>query len=261
MRAVSLPSVSLFVPAYNERENLAAAVEELAAAAAAAADDFEVIIVEDGSTDGTAELADELARRYPRVRVAHQPVNAGYGPAVLRGLAEATKDYVFYTDADRQYNYRQFATLWPLARTRDALVGYRRHRRDPAMRHLFAAGYALLLKLFFGFPWRDADCSFKFFRREALADVAVESRSGFVEAELLLKCRIHGLDVREVPVRHYGRPAGRVSFEVLRRGPFSIVKFGPIWAMWADILKCRRTIASYARGVRHACLRREMGLS
>ncbi len=254
-------SLTIFLPAYNERENLAAAVAELDAAASSAASDYEIVIVEDGSTDGTAELADEMARIYPRVRAAHQPRNAGYGPAVLRGLAEATKDYVFYTDADRQYDYEQLITFWPLAQRCDVVAGYRRHRADPLTRHLFAAAYAALLKLFYGFRWRDADCSFKFFRRARIRDIVVDSRSGFVEAELLLKCRVHGLEIKQVPVRHYHRPAGQVSFELLRRGPLSIVKPGPIWAMWLDILRCRRRLARYARAVRRARFRRDMGLA
>jgi len=206
-------------------------------------------------------LADELAALYPRVRVVHLGRNAGYGPAVLRGLAEATKDYVFYTDADRQYDYDQFRQLWPQSAKYDALIGYRRRRRDPWMRHIFAKGYAALLKIFFGFPWRDADCSFKFFRREALRGVVIDSRSGFVEAELLIKCRLHGLTIKEVPVRHFARPAGRVSFEVMRWGPVTIVRVKPVWAMLADIVRCRRRLSAYARQVRHRRFRREAGVT
>jgi len=255
-----MPSVTLFTPAYNERENLAAAITALVAAAEATGDDYEVVIVEDGSGDGTDRLAAELAARYPRVRVARQSRNQGYGPAVLRGLAEATKDYVFYTDADRQYDYGQFTELWPLAQRYDCLAGYRRHRIDPASRLFFARAYSVLLKLFFGFPFRDADCSFKFFRRERLADIKLESRSGFVEAELLLKCRVHGLEIKQLPVRHFGRPAGHVSFEIFRRGPLSLVKPGPIWAMFVDILRCRRSLAAYARTARRRRLLREAGV-
>lgn len=235
-------------------------VSALSAAAEAATPDYEIIIVEDGSTDGTAELASELARRYPRVRVVRQPGNSGYGAAVIRGIAEAKKDYVFYTDADKQYDYGQFLTYWPLSAHYDVVIGYRRRRQDPFTRHIFARGYAFLLKLFFGFRWRDADCSFKFFRRQAIADINLVSRSGFVEAELLLKCFIHGLKIKQVPVRHFARAAGTVSFEVFRSGPLSIVKPRPIWAMFVDMLKCWRSLPSYARDLRYKRLRQEAGL-
>jgi glycosyltransferase involved in cell wall biosynthesis len=253
-------SVSIFLPAYNERENLEAAVTALDAAAAAVTRDYEIIIVEDGSTDGTAALADELARRLPNVRAAHQEKNAGYGPAVLRGLAEATKEYVFYTDADRQYDYSQFATLFPLARRYDVLACYRLHRRDPASRLLFAAVYAFLLRVVFGLRVRDVDCSFKFLKRARIGDIRLESRSGFVEAELLLKSAAHGLDVRQQPVRHFERPAGKVSFEFFRRGPLGMVKPGPIWDMIVDIVKCRRAIDDYGVRARRRFLRRDMGI-
>jgi len=254
-------SVSLFLPAYNERENLGAAIAALDAAAAAATDDYEIIIIEDGSTDGTAVLADELAEHYAAVRVVHQERNAGYGPAVLRGFAEATKEYIFYTDADRQYDYRQFAEFLPRARNFDVLSCYRRHRGDPATRLLLAAAYDLLLRLFFGFPLRDADCSFKFFKRASVRDVAVAARSGFVEAELLLKCRVHGLRLSQAPVRHYARAAGAVSFELFRRGPFTVVKPRAIWDMLVDIIRCWRRLPAYARRVRRARLRADAGLS
>lgn len=255
-----MASLTVFLPAYNEKENLAAAVRDIAEILKKTITDYEIIIVEDGSTDGTAQLADELAAAIPRVRAAHQPQNRGYGPAVLRGLAEASKEYVFYTDADRQYDYRELAIFWPLARKYDVLAGYRQHRVDPFTRHVFAWGYAYLLRLFFGFPFRDADCSFKFFRRERIQPIVVDSRSGFVEAELLLKCRIHGLSVKQIPVSHFGRPAGTVSFEVFRRGPLSLVKFGPIWDMFVDIIKCRRRMGAYQRQITRARLRREAGL-
>jgi glycosyltransferase involved in cell wall biosynthesis len=211
--------LSYFFPAHDEAENVEALVEEALHALPAMADRFEIICVDDGSTDGTAAIADRLAAAHPGiVRVVHHPVNRGYGAAVRSGLRSAGFPLVAFTDGDRQFRVADVAGLLERMAAGetdgervDVVAGYRIHRADPTIRLAYARVYRACLRLFFGLAVRDPDCACKLFRREALEGVRVESGGAFLSAELLIKIGRRGRRITEQGVPHHPRVAGRAS--------------------------------------------------
>ncbi len=218
-------ALSYFFPAHDEAANIEALVEEALVELPRLAARFEIIAIDDGSTDGTGEIADRLAAANPDVvRVVHHHVNGGYGAAVRSGLAAARFALVCFTDGDRQFRVADLARLTarlegaadasgPVddAALPDVVVGYRIERADPAIRLAYARAYRFALRLFFGLAVRDPDCACKLFRREALQGVRVESRGAFLSAELLIKISAGGAVIAQEGVPHYPRTAGTAS--------------------------------------------------
>jgi glycosyltransferase involved in cell wall biosynthesis len=208
--------LSYFFPAHNEAENIEALVDEALTGLAELAERFEIIAVDDGSTDGTAEIADRLAAAHPGVvRVVHHPTNLGYGSAVRSGLAAARFPLICFTDGDRQFRIadlgRLLARLARPGEDPDVVAGYRIERADPAIRLAYARVYRACLRLFFGLAVQDPDCACKLFRRGSLEGVRVESGGAFLSAELLIKISGSGGAIVEQGVPHYPRTAGRAS--------------------------------------------------
>ena len=211
-----VPALSYFFPARNEAENVGPLVEEALVELERLAERFEIICVDDGSSDGTAGIADDLARRHPDVvRVVHHATNLGYGAAVRSGLAATRYGLVAFTDGDRQFHVADLSLLLrhlddPATAT-DVVAGYRIRRADARIRLVYARAYRACLRLFFGLRVRDPDCACKVFRRESLADVRLESGGAFLSEELLIKISATGGTIVEQGVPHYPRPAGRAS--------------------------------------------------
>jgi glycosyltransferase involved in cell wall biosynthesis len=209
--AARLDGLSFFFPALNEEHHVAAIVEEALAVLPRFTNDLVVTVVDDGSTDRTGAIADELSRKDPRVQVIHHSARRGYGGAVRSGLLAATKPWVFYTDGDRQFNLEDFGRLVAASDGADAVVGYREKRADPARRLFVAWVYNHLIRLLFGGGWRDVDCAFKLFRRDVFTRVPLErvrSNGAFFSPELLVTLGRAGVRVRQVGVRHFARTAG-----------------------------------------------------
>lgn len=204
--------LSYFFPAHNEEANLAGLVEEALAALPAIAETFEIIAVNDGSKDRTAEIADGLAAAHPDVvRAVHHPTNLGYGAALLTGLGAARYDLIAFTDGDRQFRVADIGRLTErlaAADGADVVVGYRIKRADPLIRTIYARVYRLANRTLFGLKVTDVDCACKLFRREALEGLRLESGGAFFSAELLIKLRAAGRTVVEVGIPHYARTAG-----------------------------------------------------
>jgi glycosyltransferase involved in cell wall biosynthesis len=206
-----LNGLSFFFPALNEEHHVAAIVEEALSVLPRFADDLEVTVVDDGSSDRTGAIADDLASRDSRVRVIHHGARRGYGGAVRSGLVAATKTWVFYTDGDRQFALEDLARLIAASDGADAVVGYREKRADPPRRLFVAWVYNHLIRLLFGGSWRDVDCAFKLIRRDVFERVPLErvrSNGAFFSPELLITLRRAGVRVRQVGVRHFPRTAG-----------------------------------------------------
>lgn len=214
-------SLSYFFPAHNEAENIEQLVAEALEELPRLAHRFEVICVDDGSTDGTGAIADRLAAEHPDVvRAVHHGVNQGYGAALRSGLGAARYPLVCFTDGDRQFRIADLAGLLgrmcePIDQTGSALpdvvVGYRIKRADPPIRLAYARVYRACLRVFFGLRVRDVDCACKLFRREALEDIRLTSGGAFLSAELLIKLRALRRTVVEEGVPHHPRTAGRAS--------------------------------------------------
>jgi glycosyltransferase involved in cell wall biosynthesis len=205
-----VPALSYFFPAHNEEANLRGLVEEALATLPSLAETFEVVIVDDGSRDATARIADELAAADPRVRAVHHPRNLGYGAALRTGFGAARHDLIAFTDGDRQFRVADIGRLTPRYAEGgvDAVVGFRIKRADPLIRTLYAKAYRLANRIFFGLRVTDVDCACKLLRRDALRGINVESGGAFFSAELLIKLRAAGRSVVEVGVPHYPRTAG-----------------------------------------------------
>jgi glycosyltransferase involved in cell wall biosynthesis len=219
--------LSFFFPAHNEEANLEALVDEALGALPALADKFEIIAVDDGSTDRTPAIADELATRHPGVvRAVHHSINLGYGVALRSGFSAAHYDLVVFIDGDRQFKVADVGRLierMVAADAPDVVVGYRLKRADPPIRRWYARIYRLSNRIFFGVRVRDIDCACKLFKREALIPIRVASGGAFFTAELLIKLRFAGRSVAEVGIPHYPRTAGsptgakpRVVFRAVR---------------------------------------------
>ncbi len=211
-------SISVFFPAFNDEGSIGGLVSDALAVLPTLTDDYEVIVVNDGSSDGTAALLDALAREEPRLRVVHHGVNRGYGAALRTGFQSATKELVFYTDGDGQYDVRELADLRPLLTAGvDIVNGYKIQRADVWRRKAIGAVYNRLAHLLFSIPIRDVDCDFRLLRRRAVEELELVSTSGSICVELVHKLHRAGGVFVETPVRHYPRAHGRSQFFTLRR--------------------------------------------
>jgi glycosyltransferase involved in cell wall biosynthesis len=207
-----LAELSYFFPAHDEEANVEGLVEEALITLPALADRFEIIIVNDGSRDGTAQIADRLAEANPDVvRAVHHPTNLGYGAALRSGFRASRYDVIGFTDGDRQFRVADLGRLIDRLGEPDrpdVIAGYRIRRADPPIRTLYARLYRLANRIFFRVRVRDIDCACKLIRREALRSVRVESGGAFFSAEVLIKLQALGRRIVEVGVPHYPRTAG-----------------------------------------------------
>jgi glycosyltransferase involved in cell wall biosynthesis len=205
---VAAPSLSIFFPAFNEEGIIERTVRNAVDAAQRDAPDFEVIVVDDGSADKTAQIVESLAAADPRVRLVRHDVNRGYGAALRTGFASATKDLVFFSDADGQFDLCELPATLELARNAPVVAGYRIKRSDPWHRLFIAKTYRLIIWMVFGLRIRDIDCAWKLLRRETLRGVDLESNGAFISSELLIKLQRNGVPVKEIGVHHYPRTTG-----------------------------------------------------
>ena len=204
-----LPSISAFFPAYNEEANVAAMVERLTAVLPEMADDYEIIVVNDGSRDRTAEIADGLAARDPHVRVVHHSQNRGYGGALKSGFGASRKAHVFFTDGDGQFDVGEITTLLPHVPQYDVVIGYRIDRAEGGLRRVNAGAWNFLVRRLFGIPSRDVDCAFKLFDRRVFDVVRPEAEGAMISTEILARTVRAGFRVVEVGVHHYPRQHGK----------------------------------------------------
>jgi glycosyltransferase involved in cell wall biosynthesis len=253
--AETKPGLSVFFPAYNDSGTIASLVIAALRTARTLTSDFEVIIVNDGSADATADIADELARTYPEVRVVHHDRNRGYGGALRTGFETATRDLVFYTDGDAQYDPTEMVVLWDAFNENVDLVnGYKISRSDPLHRIVIGRIYHHTVKILFGLQVRDVDCDFRLMRRTIFDRVMLEKNSGVICLEMMKKVQDAGFRIAEVPVHHYHRAYGRSQFFNVRR----LFKTGvDVFKLWyALVIRrehiARTTKAPAATAVRHA---------
>ncbi len=205
-----MPSISLVMPAYNEADNIEPMVEEATPALEANADDYEIIVVDDGSADDTAAVTRRVMASHPHVRLVEHPVNQGFGAAVFSGFTNAEKDWIFYTDADRQFVLSELERFVPYMDQADLIAGYRAPRRDPFLRVFYGKGWSALCTLLFGYTVRDVDCGFKLFRRDIIQNLAptIASRGATFSIEWLVRAKRAGYRFVELPVTHRPRLVG-----------------------------------------------------
>jgi glycosyltransferase involved in cell wall biosynthesis len=212
------PGISAFFPAYNDSGTIASMVVVADMTLRTLTDDYEIIVVNDGSPDHCGEILAELQTRYPRLRVVTHAQNRGYGGALRSGFAHATKELVFYTDGDAQYDPRELSVLYAaFGEHVDMVNGYKIHRNDPLNRKIIGKLYHLVVARGFSLHLRDVDCDFRLIRRHVFDVVQLESNSGVICVELMKKIQDAGFRIAEVPVHHYHRAFGISQFFNVRR--------------------------------------------
>jgi glycosyltransferase involved in cell wall biosynthesis len=205
------PSVSAFFPAYNDGGTIASMV--VMAARALEGMDHEIIVINDGSADHTQDVLDELQKKFPRLRVVKHEKNGGYGRALRSGFEAATKDLIFYTDGDAQYDVRELDLLLKgMTDGVDVVNGYKISRSDPLHRVIIGRLYHWTVKTAFGLKLRDVDCDFRLIRRSVFDKVRLTCDSGTICVELMKKIQDAGFRIAEVPVHHHHRAYGRSQF-------------------------------------------------
>jgi len=221
-------SISVVLPAFNEEDNIGRAVEECLAFLPGRFGEFEVVVVDDGSRDRTAERVGELMREHSEVKLVRHPRNLGYGRAIASGFAATRCELVFYTDSDRQFDVREIADLVPLLDGADAVLGFRVYRYDSVLRCMLSWIYNRLVRVLFGIRVRDVDCAFKLFTREIVDRMPLESDDFFVDTEMV--ARLSGLRARVVEkgVRHYPRTAGHTTVRP-SHVPRTLATVGRMW--------------------------------
>jgi len=213
-------SISVFFPCFNEQATVETLTRKTLAVLNKLTGDFEVIIVNDGSGDNTAVIAERLAKEIPQVRVIHHPRNLGYGLALRSGFRAATKELVFYTDGDNQFNVEELADILPLIDQYDIVSCYRINRQEGLVRRFNAFCWTRLVCLLFGLKLRDIDCAFKLYHRHIFDDMNLISAGALIDTEVLARAARRGCTIVQRGVRHYPRVAGRptgASFRVIFR--------------------------------------------
>jgi glycosyltransferase involved in cell wall biosynthesis len=224
------PGLSIFFPAYNDAGTIASLALLAHMAARTLTDDHEVIVIDDGSPDHTGELLDEMARHFAWLKVVHHETNRGYGGALRTGFATASKQLVFYTDGDAQYDPREVTALWAaLSPEVDFINGYKISRHDPLHRVVIGRVYHWFVKLAFGLRLRDVDCDFRLMRRSVFEKVVLTRSSGVICVELMKKVQDHGFRIAEVPVHHYHRSYGKSQFFNFARVLRTLVDLFLLW--------------------------------
>ena len=227
--------LSVVLPAFNEEANVESVVGDVVAYLEPTGIDYEVIVVNDGSSDRTGEILTRLAQEQPRLRPQHHPQNRGYGAALRTGFDAAVKRYVFYMDGDGQFDIKDLEKLLPLASEDCIVTGFRIQRRDPFVRRLNAKLFGgTLIPIMFKFRVRDLNCAFKLIPKKVLNEITLESTGALINAELYGRAVRRGVRIREVGVNHYPRTAG------VQTG----AHVGVIFRAFYDLFRLRQKIVS-----------------
>jgi dolichol-phosphate mannosyltransferase len=226
--------LSLVMPAFNEAAGIAEAVAEAHEALTGLGYEFEIVVVDDGSTDGTGTAVADLSALWPDVRLVTHSSNLGYGAALRTGFEAARFELVAFTDADGQFFLEDLDDLIPLASECPVVAGRRMNRQDPWRRRFLSWGYNRLARTFLGTRVRDCDCALKVFRREALQYLFPESTGFFVNSEMLCRARQLGFAVAEVGVRHRPRRSGtsKVSLAEVPKTLATLLRFWWRHVVW-----------------------------
>ncbi len=229
-RFPAVASVSAFFPCYNDEFSIAGMVRDVRSALVSAVDDFEIIVVDDGSTDGSLAVLRALADEVPELRIVVHEANRGYGGALQSGFAAATKQWIFYTDGDAQYDATEIVRCLAAARDDvDVVQGFKIGRGDAWYRRLIGRTYHHAVKLLFGLRVRDTDCDFRLIRASTMGSIELTSTSGVICVELMHALAHADARFVEVGVSHHWRPHGRSQFFRLPRIVRSAQQLVVLW--------------------------------
>jgi glycosyltransferase involved in cell wall biosynthesis len=223
-------SLSVVFPAYNDAGTIPSMVISARLAARRLSDDYEIVVVNDGSRDHTADVLAELEPVFPELKVVHHPKNRGYGGALRTGFQTAGKEWIFYTDGDAQYDPREMELLFDAWEgTSDFINGVKIGRSDPLHRAVIGRVYHRFVRLSFGLRLSDVDCDFRLFRRSIFDKVELTKDSGVICVELMKKVQDFGYRIQEVPVHHFHRAYGRSQFFNVRRVGRTLLDLARLW--------------------------------
>jgi len=227
------PTISIFFPMYNEEANIHASVAAAHAVLSEVSSCYEIIIVDDGSSDRTGQIADELAAADTRVRCIHHGTNRGLGAAIRSGLAASRHEVVVYTDGDLPCDLNYIKQALPLLEEADIVIGYRTaKRRETLLRTIYTRVYNFLIRRLFGIRVRDVNFAFKVFRRRAVDVLQLRSEGSFIDAEILAEAVRQGLRIAEIPVVYTPRTAG---VSTLARPAVIVGIFGEMYRYWRRV--------------------------
>jgi len=221
-------AISFFCPAYNDEKNIEETVISAINFLKSVAREYEVIVIDDGSSDATGEVADSLAKNLENVRVIHHLENKGYGAALRTGFKNSKYPIIIYTDGDHQFDITEFSKMLPLLKNYDCVIGFRINRADSALRLFQSKVYNFIINVLFGLKVKDVDCAMKAFHRYVIENVQTNFSSTLFCAELLLKIKLKGFRVAQVGVHHYPRKHGKAaggSLRVVIRTIIDLIKF------------------------------------
>ena len=213
---MKLKSLSIFFPAYNDECSIDGLTRKSIEVAKKLTDDYEIVIVHDHSPDHTGEVADGLAKEFKEVKVIHHKENMGVGNAMISGYANSTKEWVFYTDGDAQYDVGELEKLAEHTKDYDVIIGYRIKRAEGFKRVFTSKCFHLIVFTLFGIRVRDIDCSFKLLNRRFLNKISFHTNSGLIDTEILIQAKRLKLPIKEVGVTHYDRKFGKSQCMRLR---------------------------------------------
>lgn len=206
---MSLKSLSVFLPAFNEEDSIALTVEGVISVLKSLDIDWEVLVINDGSKDKTAQVVKGLEEKYPKVRLVNHEVNKGYGRALKTGFAQAKYPWVAFVDSDGQFDFAEVKKLIEKTDEADVILGYRLNRADPFRRRIFTWGWKMLAFVLLGLNVRDYSCGFKLVKKMVIEDISpIESEEKVTQIEMLIKAKKKGYKFAEVGVHHYARKAG-----------------------------------------------------
>jgi len=205
------PELSLILPAYNEEDNIELAAEKCLKSLDQLVETYELIIVDDGSTDRTSEVINLLAKSHKSIKCIYHNTNKGYGTALCSGFNHARYKFLFYTDSDNQFDVSEIKYLFPFMNSYDIAVGFRVYRYDTVLRCISSWIYNRLVRLISSVRVRDIDCAFKLFKRDVFEQITIDSKDFFVDTEILIKAHHLGYRIAQIGVRHYPRMAGRTT--------------------------------------------------
>ncbi len=204
-------SISVILPAYNEEDNIKKTVDSASLFLDSSFSEWEIIVVNDGSSDNTGEIINKTAGKDKRIKPIHHSCNKGYGGALKSGIEASEKELLFFTDSDGQFDISELKLMIDEIENYDIAAGYRRKRKDPLYRKINMIGWNILARILFGLKIRDINCAFKLFKKKVFDNIKIDANGAMINIDILVQAVNKGFRIKEIPVTHFPRACGKQS--------------------------------------------------